>query len=146
MSNKPCESGCTYGSLIRVGFGSLFSPSLFSPKIFMGPRGHKKQGILDAGEEKGYRPAVAGEGEIVVCHRQSRYPNRPSRQTRFLLSNSLAVHLPRTCFFYGIFLSAHSYGPAKDVVCDNMGLTDEDVKNITGGTAQALFGSWTNGA
>eukprot|EP00903_Cladosiphon_okamuranus_P019921 g18308.t1 len=35
------------------------------------------------------------------------------------------------------------YGPAKAVVCDSMGLTDEEIDNITGGTAQALFGSWT---
>lgn len=44
------------------------------------------------------------------------------------------------------FRGAHSYGPAKDAVCDSMGLTDEDVQNITGGTAQALFGSWADGA
>ncbi|CAM9162126.1 unnamed protein product [Pylaiella littoralis] len=37
------------------------------------------------------------------------------------------------------------YGPAKDVVCGSMSLTDEEVHNITGGTAQALFGSWADG-
>ncbi|CAM9124319.1 unnamed protein product [Ectocarpus sp. 4 AP-2014] len=38
------------------------------------------------------------------------------------------------------------YGPAKDAVCNAMGLKEEDVHNITGGTAQALFGSWVDDA
>lgn len=58
---------------------------------------------------------------------------------------------PLNVFFFLLFCflafsSTHSYAPAKDAVCEQMGLTDEDVQNITGGTAQALFGSWTAGA
>ncbi|CAM9245020.1 unnamed protein product [Scytosiphon promiscuus] len=38
------------------------------------------------------------------------------------------------------------YGPAKDVVCNGMGLTDEEVHDITGGTARSLFGTWAQDA
>ncbi|CAM9295878.1 unnamed protein product [Ascophyllum nodosum] len=38
------------------------------------------------------------------------------------------------------------YGPAKDVVCNAMGLTDEQLHHIVSGTAQELFGSWTDRA
>ena len=41
---------------------------------------------------------------------------------------------------------SHSYGPAKDVVCNAMGLTDEQLHHIVSGTAQELFGSWTDRA
>ena len=40
----------------------------------------------------------------------------------------------------------HRYGPAKDAVCTGMGLTDEEIVDVTSGTAQALFGSWTDQA
>eukprot|EP00904_Undaria_pinnatifida_P006595 jgi/Undpi1/3065/HiC_scaffold_15.g06441.m1 len=38
------------------------------------------------------------------------------------------------------------YGPAFDAVCTAMGLTDEEIRDVTSGTAQALFGLWTDQA
>ena len=45
-----------------------------------------------------------------------------------------------------IYLSLCRYGPAKEALFKNMGLTEDEVHDVAGGTAQALFGAWGDAA
>lgn len=66
-----------------------------------------------------------------------------SREFDGFLSPSLHVGVASPNIFSN---SSRRYGPAKDAICNSMGLTDEQLHHVLSGTAQALFGSWTDGA
>lgn len=72
--------------------------------------------------------------------------NLDLRPSSFLTLSLLVTPPPGTLCCYATFCRMTRYGPAKDAVCNAMGLKEEDVHNITGGTAQALFGSWVDDA
>lgn len=45
-----------------------------------------------------------------------------------------------------VLFAVRRYGLAKEAVCNGMGLTDEELLDVTGQTAQRLFGAWPEAA
>lgn len=51
-----------------------------------------------------------------------------------------------TCATRCVLFAVRRYGLAKEAVCNGMGLTDEELLDVTGQTAQNLFGAWPDAA